>query len=129
MDFGDIRQDFLYVKNMNKTLRKPTGVGMSNLFLIVNSENAELSVKRCFNRTLCDKYTIHLPVNIRNLYQMMHMQWQFWLNDVCKIFYLDHIRHCDCEIEYSKYLKRFLACSGHCYLWLLRQQKNESRRS
>ena len=60
---------------------------------------------------------------------MMHMEWQFWLNDVCKIFYLDHIRHGGRKIELSKYAQRFLACSGNCYLWLLRQQKNESRRS
>ena len=31
------------------------------------------------------------------------------------------------ENEYPKYLERFLACSGNFYLWLLRQQKNESR--
>ena len=41
MDFGDIRLDLLYVNNLNYTLRKPTGVGMSNLFLIKKSENAE----------------------------------------------------------------------------------------
>ena len=41
MDFGDIRLDLLYVNNLNNTLRKPTDVGMSNLFLIVKSENAE----------------------------------------------------------------------------------------
>ena len=52
MDFGDIWHDMLYVKNLNNTLRKPTDVGMSNLFLIVKSENAELYVKRLFNRTL-----------------------------------------------------------------------------
>ena len=52
MDFGAIRHDLLYVKNLNNTLRKPTDVGMSNLSLIVKSENAEQSVKRCFNRTL-----------------------------------------------------------------------------
>ena len=38
---------------------------------------------------------------------MMHTEWQFLLNNVCKIFYLDHIRHDDCKIEFSKYLKRF----------------------
>ena len=38
---------------------------------------------------------------------MMHIEWQFWLNNVCKIFYLDHIRHGDCKIEYFKFLKRF----------------------
>ena len=37
---------------------------------------------------------------------MMHMERQFWLNNVRKIVYVDHIRHCDCKIEYSKYLKR-----------------------
>ena len=41
MAFGDIRLNFLYVNNLNNTLRKPTDVGMSNLFLIVKSENAE----------------------------------------------------------------------------------------
>ena len=35
------RYDLIYVKNLNNTLRKPTDVGMSNLFLIVKSENAE----------------------------------------------------------------------------------------
>ena len=39
---------------------------------------------------------------------MMHTEWQFWLNNVCKIFYLDHICQGDSKIEYSKYLKRFL---------------------
>ena len=38
MDFGDIPHDLLYGKNLNNTLRKPTDVGMSNLFLIVKSE-------------------------------------------------------------------------------------------
>ena len=38
---GDIQPDLLYVKNLNKTFRKPTDVGMSNLFLIVKSKNAE----------------------------------------------------------------------------------------
>ena len=38
---------------------------------------------------------------------MMHMEWQFWLNDVSKISYLDHKRHDDCKIEYSKYLNSF----------------------
>ena len=52
MDFGDIRLDLLYVNNLNNTLRKPTDVGMSNLFLIVKSENAEYSAKKCFKRTL-----------------------------------------------------------------------------
>ena len=37
----------------------------------------------------------------------MHTEWQFWLNNVCKLFELDHIRHGDCKIEYSKHLKRF----------------------
>ena len=32
MDFGDIRHDLLYMKNLNNTLRKPTDVGMSNFF-------------------------------------------------------------------------------------------------
>ena len=41
MDFGDIRHDLLYLKNLNDTLRKSTDVGMSNLFLIVKSENAK----------------------------------------------------------------------------------------
>ena len=41
MDFGDIPHDLLYEKNLNNTLRKPTDVGLSNLFLIVKSENAE----------------------------------------------------------------------------------------
>ena len=49
MDFGDIQHDLLYVKNLNNTLRNPTDLGMSKLFLIVKSENDELSVKRCFN--------------------------------------------------------------------------------
>ena len=50
MDFG--WHVLLYVKNLNNTLRKPTDVGMSNIFLIVKSENDEKSVKRCFKRTL-----------------------------------------------------------------------------
>ena len=41
MDFGDIRRYLSYVRYLNNTLRKPTDVGMSNLFLIVKSENAE----------------------------------------------------------------------------------------
>ena len=41
MDFGDIWHDLLYVKNLNIALRKPTDVGMSNLFLIEKSEYAE----------------------------------------------------------------------------------------
>ena len=41
MDFGDIPHDLLYEKNLNNTLRIPTDAGMSNLFLIVKSENAE----------------------------------------------------------------------------------------
>ena len=41
MDFGDIRHDLLYVRNLNSTLRKPTDVGMSNLVLLVKSENTE----------------------------------------------------------------------------------------
>ena len=59
---------------------------------------------------------------------MMHTEWLFWLNNDCKIFYLDYIchGHGDYKIEYSKDLKRFLVCSGNCYLWLLRQEKNES---
>ena len=52
MDFGDIRHDLLYVKNLENTLRKPTDLGMSNLFLIVKSENAKKSVKRGLNRAL-----------------------------------------------------------------------------
>ena len=52
MDFGDIRLDLLYVNNLNNTLRKPTDVGMSNLFLIVKSKNAKSSAKKCFKRTL-----------------------------------------------------------------------------
>ena len=36
-----IQHDLLYVKNLNIMLRKPTDVGMSNLFLIVKSEYAE----------------------------------------------------------------------------------------
>ena len=60
MDFGDIRHDLLYVKNLNNTLRKPTNVGMSTLFLIVKSKNTEESVKRCFNRTL-------LPAENKNI--------------------------------------------------------------
>ena len=46
---------------------------------------------------------------------MMHTELEYWLNNVCKIFCLDHIRHGhgDCKIEYSKHLKRFLACSGN----------------
>ena len=45
MNFGDIRHDLLYVRNLNNTLRNSTVVGMSNLFLKVKSENAEYSVK------------------------------------------------------------------------------------
>ena len=37
----------------------------------------------------------------------MHTEWQFWLNNVWEIFYLDHIRHGDSKIEYSKYFKSF----------------------
>ena len=39
MDFGDIWHDLLYVKNLNNTSRKPTDLGMSNLFFIVKREN------------------------------------------------------------------------------------------
>ena len=35
-------------------------------------------------------------------YQMMKTEWQFWLNNVYKIFYADHIRHGVFKIEYSK---------------------------
>ena len=42
MDFGDIQHDLLYVKNLNIMLRKPTDVGMSNLFLIANMLNSLL---------------------------------------------------------------------------------------
>ena len=37
---------------------------------------------------------------------MMHKKLQFWLSNVCKIFYLNHIWHGVCKIEYSKHLKR-----------------------
>ena len=46
-------------------------------------------------------------------YQMMPTVWQFWLNYVCKIFYLDHIRHGDYKIEYSRYLKLFWHATVH----------------
>ena len=44
-DFGDICHYLLYVKNLNNTLRKPTDVGISNLFLIVKSEQLNSLLK------------------------------------------------------------------------------------
>ena len=48
MDLGDIWHDLLYVKNLNNTLRKPTDVGMSNLFLIVKRDITIKSVMNTF---------------------------------------------------------------------------------
>ena len=45
MDFGDIRHDLLYVKNLNKTLRKPTDVGTSNLFLKIKAKTLNSLLK------------------------------------------------------------------------------------
>ena len=49
MDFGDIRHDVSYVKNLNITLRKPTDVGMSSLFLIVKADTPNSLLKGVSN--------------------------------------------------------------------------------
>ena len=49
MDFGDIRHDLLYVRNLNITLRKPTDVGMSSLFLMVKANTPNSLLKGVSN--------------------------------------------------------------------------------
>ena len=41
---------------------------------------------------------------LQTCYQMMHMEQQFWLNNVSMICYFDYVSHTDCKIEYSKKL-------------------------
>ena len=45
----------------------------------------------------------HIYVNITNLLT----EWQFWLNNVYKLFFFNYISHADCKIDNSKLLTRF----------------------